>query len=142
VQAALREIGIDDVVEAMAYESSAKRYADNDYEMARLGWSAFDPGSTARLFHSDSIETGGLFNRWRLRDPEIDALIEQGESEVDPQKRMEIYQEFQRRIAEMALHIPIYNQVRYRVYRPYLQGYFVPPVYETPLLHQMWRADA
>jgi len=138
VQAAFREVGIDDVVEAVAYESSAKRYADNDYEMARLGWSAFDPGSAARLFHTDSITTGGLFNRWKLSDPEIDALIEAGDEETDPEKRKEIYQEFQKKIVELAPHIPIYSQLRYRVFRPYLKGYHVPPVGATPLMHEAW----
>jgi peptide/nickel transport system substrate-binding protein len=138
VQAALKEIGMDDVVEAMAYEESAKRYADNEYEMARLGWSAFDPGSTARLFHCDSIESGGRFNRWRLCDPEIDALIEQGDEETDPAKRMEIYQEFQKRIVELAPHIPIYNQVRYRTFLPTLQGYHSPPVGANPRMHEAW----
>ena len=137
-QAALKEIGIDDVVEAMAYESSAKRYADDDYEMARLGWSAFDPGSTARLFHTDSITTGGLFNRWKLSDPEIDALIEAGEEETDATKRKEIYQEFQKKIVELAPHIPIFNQARYRVFSPTLKDYKVPEVTAYPLMHEAW----
>ncbi len=106
--------------------------------MARLGWSAFDPGSAARLFHTDSIETGGRFNRWQLSDPEIDALIEAGDEEVDPAKRMEIYQEFQQKIVEMAPHIPIYNQLRYRVFTPALKGYHVSPVGATPFMHEVW----
>jgi len=138
VQAAFKEIGIDDVVEAMAYESTAKRYADNDYQMARLGWSAFEPSSAARLFHSDSITTGGLFNRWKLNDPEIDALIEAGDSETDAGKRMEIYKEFQKKIVEMAPHIPMYNQARLRTSRTYLKGYHVRSVSANPLMHEAW----
>ena len=138
VQAAFKEIGIDDVVEAMAYESTAKRYADNDYQMARLGWSAFEPSTAARLFHSDSITTGGLFNRWKLNDPEIDALIEAGDSETDAGKRMEIYKEFQKKIVEMAPHIPMYNQARLRTSRTYLKGYHVRSVSANPLMHEAW----
>ena len=138
VQASLKEVGIDDEVLGMAYEESAKVYADKDYEMARLGWSAFDPGSAARLFHTDSIETGGRFNRWQLSDPEIDALIEAGDEEVDPEKRMEIYREFQQKIVEMAPHIPIYDQLRYRVFKPYLKGYHVSDVNATPFMQEVW----
>jgi peptide/nickel transport system substrate-binding protein len=117
VQAALKEIGIDDVVEAMAYEASAKRYADNDFEIARLGYTGFDPDGSIRVaFHSSQITQGGLFNRSHINDPKIDALIDQGAAETDAAKRKDIYQQLQQIIMDQALIIPVNEQVLYQVY--------------------------
>ncbi|MBI5877257.1 MAG: ABC transporter substrate-binding protein [Chloroflexi bacterium] len=117
VQAALKEVGIDDVVEAMAYEASAKRYADNDFELARLGYTGFDPDGSIRVaFHSSQITQGGLFNRSHINDPKIDALIDQGAAETDAAKRKEIYRQLQQIIMDQALIIPVNEQVLYQVF--------------------------
>src|SRR5690606_26556402 len=43
IQGSLNPLGFDYVVEAMAYEATASRYADNEYELARLGLAQPDP---------------------------------------------------------------------------------------------------
>ncbi len=108
VQAMLEEVGIDFVVEGMAYEATVVRMADNDYEMGRLGYTLLDPHDAFYLaYHSSQIEGGGQFNRSRVSDPKIDQLIEEGSKEVDTDRRAEIYKELQHYIMEQALIIPI-----------------------------------
>ena len=122
VQASLKEVGIDDVVEAMAFQATLRRYADNDYEMARLFFSLFDPHDVFYLpFHSSQIDAGGHFNRSRINDTTIDALIDRGVAETDSDKRYEIYRELQQYVMEQALFIPSYERTFTHVWYPYVK---------------------
>src|SRR5262249_40898318 len=57
IQGSLRDLGFDYVVEALAYEVTAQRYAANDYEMARLTYALIDPHDVFFLaFDSSQIE--------------------------------------------------------------------------------------
>ena len=121
-QAQLKEVGIDAVVEAMAYEATARRYADNAYEMARLGYALFDAHDTFYLpFHSSQVEGGGQFNRSRVIDPKIDDLISKGVAETDIEKRYEIYKELQMYVMEQALFLPSYEVTFSHVHYPYVK---------------------
>ncbi len=121
-QAQLKEVGIDAVVEAMAYEATARRYADNAYEMARLGYALFDAHDTFYLpFHSSQVEGGGQFNRSRVIDPRIDDLISKGVAETDIEKRYEIYKELQMYVMEQALFLPSYEVTFSHVHYPYVK---------------------
>jgi peptide/nickel transport system substrate-binding protein len=112
VQGSVREVGINWVVEAMAYEETASRYAANDYEVARLGYALIDPHDIFFLaYDSSQIEGGGQFNRSRIEDEHIDSLIEQGVAESDHETRLEIYRELQEYVMDQALTLPAFQTV-------------------------------
>ena len=121
-QAQMKEVGIDAKVEAMAYEATARRYADNAYEMARLGYALFDAHDTFYLpFHSSQIEGGGQFNRSRVNDPKIDSLIDKGVAETNIDKRYVIYKELQEYVMDQALFLPSYEVTFSHLYYPYVK---------------------
>ena len=138
VQGSLQELGFDYVVEAMEYEATARRYADNDYEVARLFYALIDPHDAFFLaFDSTQIEGGGQFNRSRVEDPQIDALIQEGVAESDTARRMEIYQQLQQIVMEQALILPAYETALAHALQPNVHG-FTADLLGRPYMIDVW----
>jgi ABC-type transport system substrate-binding protein len=57
------------------------------------------------MFDSQNAGTG--FNWGQIKDPKIDELLQQGQSEVDEAKRLEIYAELQEYIMNQAYWGPL-----------------------------------
>lgn len=140
VQASLSELGFDYVVEAMAYEATATRYAANDYEVARLGYALIDPHDAFFLaYHSSQITSGGQFNRSRVEDPVIDDLIQQGVAEANTEARMAIYQELQQYIMEQALVLPAFETVLAHALQTNIHG-FTADLLGRPYMIDVWKS--
>jgi peptide/nickel transport system substrate-binding protein len=138
VQGSLLELGFDFVVEAMEYEATARRYADNDYEVARLFYALIDPHDAFFLaFDPSQIEGGGQFNRSRIDDDQIDSLIQEGVAESDTARRMEIYQELQQLVMEQALILPAYETALVHALQPNVHG-FTADLLGRPYLIDVW----
>jgi len=141
VQASLMELGFDYVVEAMAYEATATRFAENDYEVGRFGLVSIDPhDSLFAAFHSSQIEGGSQFNRSRIDDSEMDELIERAAVEGDTEKRGEIYRELQQRIMEQALILPAFERPTAYGLQPRVHG-FADDLLGRPYLSNTWLGD-
>ena len=137
-QASLLELGFDYNAEIMPYEATARRYADNDYELARLGYHLIDPHDTFFLpFHSSQIEGGGQFNRSRIDDPHIDELINQGLNAPSIEERKAIYRELQEYIMEQALVLPAYEWTITHAMQDYVMG-FRGDLLSRPYMNDVW----
>lgn len=88
--------------------------------LARLSWGDFDAATlqlaelvepnTLRVFlHSTSIPPAGS-NRGHVRDPELDALLDQGDATIDRERRREIYARLEARVAERAWLLPLWYE--------------------------------
>jgi peptide/nickel transport system substrate-binding protein len=66
-----------------------------------------DPSNYATLF-----VTGSAYNYSHLADKPLDDLFAAGSVEGDPARRLRIYQDAQRRLAELAVHFPIVTNKR------------------------------
>jgi peptide/nickel transport system substrate-binding protein len=138
VQGSLQELGFDFVVEAMEYEATARRYADNDYEVARLFYALIDPHDAFFLaFDSSQIEAGGQFNRARIEDAQIDDLIQQGVTETDTAARTEIYRQLQQLVMEQALILPAYETALAHALQPNVHG-FTADLLGRPNMIDVW----
>jgi len=138
VQAQWKQVGIDLEVEVMAYSATVKRYADNDYELGRLGWGSTDAYSALfTAFHSSQIEGGGQFNRSKVADAELDALIEDIGSETNFDKRIEMIEEAQLVVMEKALVVPLYETAYHWAGINNIQGFrFITS--GSPLFHGVY----
>ncbi len=140
VQAQLREVGFDAVVEAMPYEATVKRFTDNEYELYRLFFALIDPHDAFFLaYHSSQIEGGGQFNRTRIQDPQLDALIMQGAAESDSNKRKEIYTRLQKEIMEKAYILPNFDTVLIHAMQKHVRG-FSADLLGRPYMNNVWKA--
>ena len=84
-------------------------YEPNDeYDLSIGGYiMGIDPGSYASLFVSD-----GSANFYNLSDEELDGYFAAGSVETDEAARLEIYQNAQRRLADLAVQYPMVTNLR------------------------------
>ena len=137
-QASLLDIGFDYVAETMPYEATARRYADNDYELARLLFTLIDPHDAFFItFHSSQVEGGGQFNRSRVEDPRLDELIAQGVAATDRDERLAIYQELQEYVMDQALVLPAFEDVLTHAMQEHVIG-FRGDLLGRPYLIDVW----
>ena len=105
VQQQLKEIGIEVNVE-LTKDIRTVIYANEDYDLYGNSQVNADPNSLFSFYHS--WEEGKSATLSKLRDPYIDALLEEGRVESDIEKRKVIYSEIQHYIIDQAIIIPIY----------------------------------
>jgi peptide/nickel transport system substrate-binding protein len=136
-QRMMKEVGIDFVVEAMVYDSTVVRYSANDYELGRLGLSTFDPDGLWGAFHSSQITGGTQWNRGRLNDKELDALLDKGRETRDFEQRKQIYYQVQKKLLDMANALYVFEDHYFFAAQSCVKGWNwnLLGVYE---LHNVW----
>ncbi len=111
-QAMLKKIGIDANLTVQNYPAFAAQVADQNYHTAQMRWSAVDPDQVIpTMFSSEQVDGGGQFNRTRIKDPALDALITEAGAATDPAKRAEFYAEIQKQAMENVWLLPIFDDV-------------------------------
>ncbi len=119
IQGQLKALGIP--VEIQQLESAAvrKRTAKGDFDLLlwRYGWS--DADALNIFFASSRI---GSTNRVAYSNPEVDALLEKGIQEMDPEARARIYVEIQKLIMQDAPWQPLYVPEDYIAFGPRIRG--------------------
>lgn len=123
VQAMLREVGIDLVVEAMVTAASFARYEANDYELGRQGLNTVDPDGLAFAYHSSRINSPGVSNRGRLNIPELDRLLERGRVLTNPEERKQVYFQVQKILLDLPNALYTFESNYYTVGLACVQGF-------------------
>lgn len=97
IQADLKQIGVNMKLDFMEFNAMTDRAQKRDFEAMLGGWSAglfVDPSA---MWHSGPEFT---FNYPSYSNPEVDALIDRGLAEPDPEKSAVIWKEMQEKIYE------------------------------------------
>jgi len=108
----LNELGLNVHVRVVQLElgTMLSRLSTGDYELAILQIPELTEPNVLRVFmHSTSIPPYGS-NRGRVRDPEIDRLLDQGAATLGTIERKAIYGSVEARIADMAWLIPLWHE--------------------------------
>lgn len=94
VQRRLQDIGIKVTIRSLEWASFISNYIKKkDFSAVILGWSlGLDPDQY-NIWHS-SQQAPGQFNFVGYENSEVDALLEQGRTTLDPEKRAAIYHRF------------------------------------------------
>jgi peptide/nickel transport system substrate-binding protein len=120
IQGQLRKIGIDVQIKAQArppwYEDNYHGATNGPIMFLRSG----DLDGLYALFHSSNI--GGNFNWSLLRDPEVDELLERGRELRDPQQRRALYLELEKKLLDMAVSVPLVDELSVWVMRANVNG--------------------
>jgi peptide/nickel transport system substrate-binding protein len=100
IQRRLKEVGIDVKIRAIEWASFISRFIKTgDFDVVVLGWGlGLDPDQY-NIWHS-SQQAPGQFNFIGYNNPKVDKLLEQGRTELNPDKRMIIYHEFAKELLE------------------------------------------
>jgi peptide/nickel transport system substrate-binding protein len=124
VQAELAKIGIAVELQILAGAGLTEAVLKGDHHIAggTGGWVQEDPDVVRNWLHSSLIDVRQ--NGVRVRDPELDALLDRGIAfPGDPRdpEREKIYKEIQKIILERAIVVPIYYRRGFEAYRPELK---------------------
>jgi len=99
LQQSLAAVNVDMKIEKVEWKVFQQRRKAHAFEAAMAGVS-FDPTPDQYdLYHSSAAKAG--FNYGGFSDAEVDRLLEQGRSTIDPSARREIYDRLQRRLREV-----------------------------------------
>lgn len=125
----LADVGITLDVVPLELGTMLARLASGDFELATLQMPEVTEPNVLRVFlHSSSIPPAGA-NRGRIRDPDVDRLLDEGAEAIDPAARRAIYAELDRVVRERALFIPLWHEdqvavtsARAAAFRPSAEG--------------------
>ena len=106
MQAQFKAVGVEMRSQVVAYPAALEAAREGKHNFIPFSLSSSDPDILRTFFHSD-----GGFNWAKVRDPGLDALLEEGARTLDPKKRKELYAEAQQIIMTEALIIPIRDYV-------------------------------
>jgi len=123
------DVGIQVDVQYMDFNAMLDtKLAPGDYDISFMAFNlSLDPDSLYAIFHGSLAQPNaeGLvmsFNRMRYNNPEVNALLEEGRRESDPDKRKEIYGQAQQIIVNDAPVILIYSNLYTDFHTPRLKG--------------------
>jgi len=103
----LTQAGFDVQMRAMDDAGIAAEAAEGSYNMLYIYWTRADPSPLRILFHSDNIDGGAAYTRFR--NAELDAALADGDTQIDEAVRMQDYVTAQRIIMENALVLPLFT---------------------------------
>lgn len=143
VQGEVSRVGIDLQVEPVLKARQDELIFANNYDTLVLNWVSNDPSVLIIPFHSRNIPEPGSFGfNWnQIDDPELDALLESGETAASAEERRQIYEEIQRKIMDMALYMGLHNEAQTIGYDASLTGFRFFPGNWQVLFYDVRRAD-
>jgi len=137
VQAQLRRVGIDAVLNGMAAGAALEKATAGDFDLIHLRWSFSDPDTLSVMWSSRNVGGGTGFNFSKAKNPVLDQLLDGGAAERDLKKRQDIYDRVQTTIMQQAYLIPIYDEGNPVAMAPKVVGMQFDPRGRAPLLHDV-----
>ena len=115
IQQYLQAVGIEMKIETVPdYATVQEIRLSGTAQSLFYGSIDYEPGELHQYFHSSQFPPAGL-NLWNYSNPEVDALLEQGNGEIDVEVRKPIYDKVQELImgdcATIPLHIHLNNVI-------------------------------
>jgi peptide/nickel transport system substrate-binding protein len=104
-QAQFGQIGAVIQISQMADAAALEAMVADEINLYSTAWASSDPVVLSTVFHSANIDGGSALTKYA--DPELDALLETGESSIDEAVRTEAYAGAQKLIMDQALIVPV-----------------------------------
>ena len=123
-QAQMKDIGVDVKILQVEPLASGEASAKGEANISPNVFSGSDPSILGLVFHSRMI---GMFNWTFYKDPTLDGLLDGAISEMDREKRKQMYGDIQKLIMDQALIIPLAETTLVFVLRPEVEGLKVDP---------------
>ena len=129
IQHDLQAVGV--ALDVRTYEF-ATLYADvvaGNFQMYTLQWvggAMADPDILRQVFHSAQTPPRG-FNRGFFADARVDALLDAASVETDPARRIGLYREVQRVLADQVPYISLWTKTNFTVAQRSITGVHLSP---------------
>ena len=121
VKEQLAAVGIDLTPRHVDYTEFNSTWVPGKLEEASTSaWATV--GFDADNYFYSVIHSQSSGNRWQLNDPQVDALAEAQQVELDPDARREILREIWDYMMDKAYHPPLPTQFSFEVYQPWVRG--------------------
>jgi peptide/nickel transport system substrate-binding protein len=133
LQGQLREVGIQVDLKVMARAAWYEGINKGDHHLVPLFYIYADLDLLRGLYHSKRIP----FNWSHVGNAELDRDLEEGYRSPDINKRIETYRRVQRKIMELALVLPLYNEFNLVGIRTEVRGMLFDPT-AYPLFYDVW----
>lgn len=134
VQAQLKQIGMKINIQIMEGTALTDATTTGNHQMFILNYGSSDPSIMFYFFHSSRIKAT---NRAWFSTPELDALLEQGQAELNPDKQKEIYTKVQTMVVQAAPWVVLLNPYTFTGVRKEIRGFQVHPQ-GGYMLHDAW----
>lgn len=132
----LSKIGVTMKIETLDDNTYVKRWLAADFDAAEaLNGGRADPHLMFIRYWSSK---GNLNKVAAYNDSSLDDLLAKGQKETDPQKRVSIYQDFEKRLVDSAPWIWLYVGFEYRAMQDSVKGYVATPLNSIYYLRQAW----
>ncbi len=123
IQHQLGEAGIRVKVQSYDWGTFYGDIKAGRFQMFSLAWVGVRmPDIFRYVFHSESVPPAGA-NRGRLRDAQVDHLIEAAEAAQDLDEKARLYHSLQARLLELLPYVPLWYEDQFVVHRDTLHGY-------------------
>ncbi|WP_420842825.1 peptide-binding protein [Desulfovibrio mangrovi] len=100
IQSMLKDVGVSVKIRTVEWAAFLKEFVDKGrFDALILGWNILQDPDIAQVWHSSQAFPGGL-NHGKYRNPELDALLEQGRTTLDREARKLAYDGVQRILHE------------------------------------------
>ena len=136
IAAQLSKLGITMNIKTMDLNTYVKAWLAADFDAAiALNGGRADPHLMFIRYWSSK---GNLNKVAAYSDSTLDTLLAQGQKEVDPAKRVGIYQDLAKHLVDESPWIWLYNGFEYRAMQDNVQGYIATPLVSIYYLRQAW----
>ncbi|MGM0555358.1 MAG: ABC transporter substrate-binding protein [Myxococcota bacterium] len=128
----LARVGVGIKVRAYEWGTFFADIKSRNFAMTTLQWpSVLDPGLYRWIFHSENIPSAenrsAGANRGAYRNSRVDALLEKGQRESDPEARKAIYGEIQKILAKELPYISLWHEDNIAIMQQNVEGYYMTP---------------
>ncbi len=116
----LSPYGITVEITTVDFATWLAEQAAGNFDMLMMGWLGnIDPSG----FYYGQHHSSGANNAQGYSNPQVDALLDQGQAEPDEARRRQIYGEAARIIADECSYIYLYNPAVLQAWTPQVRGY-------------------
>lgn len=141
IQADVRKIGFDLVIEQIILSQFAARRSAGDYQATGAGyWHTNTPDGLYIVYHGKQITSPAYTgqNISRLRDPKLDDLLTRARHGADPATLAQLYGDAQVRLAELVPAVPLFENHTLVAYRRNVRGLIFDTSHNTPRFETVW----
>lgn len=102
-----KNLGLEFRIDVQIFKQRLEKMRQGEFDIVLSGWG---PDYNDVLTYGDLFSSWNLQNRGRYDSPEMDSWIRIAQSELDPQKRMDAFDEIQRLLYEDVVILPMYER--------------------------------
>lgn len=139
LQAQLLQVGVGLEIQVVAFPAAIEAAAQGMHNLIPMTFSSSDPSILNTTYLANNADQG--FNWSKVRNPELDRLLQDATREMDMQRRADLYGQAQILIMEQALVLPIRDYVNINASTASVQGLRYDRRGWFPWLHDVYLAE-